>query len=356
MVDSSAAQEAGNAMVGDGLLDLPALERYLAKELPEGPTGVLTARLIAGGRSNPTYDISDGSRHWILRRPPYGEILQSAHDMSREARVMGALGGSAVPVPTVVAHCEDTEVLGVPFYVMDRLEGRTYRTREGTGTLTVEQRRALAENMVTTLVALHSIDPADVGLADWGRPDGYLERQVSRWGRQWHKIKTSERPEVDDLVERLTRSLPPLRFPGIVHGDFKIDNLMVDHDDPSRILGLLDWEMSTLGDTLTDLGILISFWDEPGQMHNPITAGATAHAGFPTAAEVVALYAERRSISVDDLEWYIVFADFKIAVILEQIHHRHLQGTTVGDWFDDIGDMVGPLLTRARERADRAGL
>ncbi|WP_235739081.1 phosphotransferase family protein [Nocardioides alcanivorans] len=356
MVDASTTREAPDAAEERDLLDLRALEHYLVKELPHGPAGPLTARLIAGGRSNPTYDVSDGSRHWILRRPPYGEILQSAHDMSREARVMGALHGSAVPVPMVVAHCQDAEVLGAPFYVMDMLEGRTYRTHEDTGTLSVEQRRALTESMVTTLVALHSIDPADVGLADWGRPEGYLQRQVSRWGRQWHEIKTSERSEVDELVERLTRSMPPLRFPGIVHGDFKIDNLMVDHDDPSRILGLLDWEMSTLGDTLADLGVLISFWDEVGRLHNPITAGATAHEGFPSADEVVALYADRRGIDVDDLEWYIVFADFKIAVILEQIHHRHLQGTTVGDWFDDIGDMVGPLLTRARDRADRAGL
>lgn len=332
------------------------LERYLADRIAGGFAGPLTARLIAGGRSNPTYELTDGQRAWILRRPPYGEILQSAHDVSREARVMGALAGTAVPVPTVVAHCEDDSVLGAPFYVMDKLEGRTYRTHEDTATLTPEQRRALTDSMVTTLVALHSIDPADVGLADWGRPEGYLERQVRRWHRQWHSIKTSERPEVDELVERLSASMPELRFPGIVHGDFKIDNLMVDHDEPSKILGLLDWEMSTLGDTLADLGILVSFWDEVGQLHNPITAGATAHEGFPTAAEVVAMYAERRGIAVDDLEWYVVFADFKIAVILEQIHHRHLKGTTVGDWFDDIGDMVGPLLERARDRADRVGL
>lgn len=337
-------------------LDVAALERYLTAELAGGLVGPLQARLIAGGRSNPTYELTDGHSYWILRRPPYGEILQSAHDMSREARVMSALAGSAVPVPRVVAQCADASVLGAGFYVMDKIEGRTYRTAEDTGTLTPEQRKGLSESMLDTLVALHETDPAEVGLADWGKPQGYLERQVRRWARQWHTIKTAERPEVDELVTTLERSMPPLRFPGIVHGDYKIDNLMVAHDDPSRILGVLDWEMSTLGDTLADLGILISFWDEVGQLHNPITAGATAHEGFPTGAEVVAQYAERREISIDDLEWYIVFADFKIAVILEQIHARHLKGGTVGDWFDDIGAMVEPLLGRARERAVRAGL
>ncbi len=341
---------------GTSGLDVEALGRYLSGTLPDGVRGRLQARLIAGGRSNPTYELTDGQSHWILRRPPYGDVLQSAHDMSREARVMSALEGTAVPVPRVVARCDDDSVIGAGFYVMDRIEGRTYRTADDTSALSVVQRSALTDSMLDTLVALHEIDPADVGLADWGRPDGYLERQVRRWARQWHAIKTSERPEVDELVTILERSLPPLRFPGIVHGDYKIDNLMVSVDDPTRILGVLDWEMSTLGDTLADLGILISFWDEVGRFHNPITAGATAHEGFPTGAKVVAKYAERRGIEIDDLEWYIVFADFKIAVILEQIHARHTQGTTVGEGFDDIGGMVGPLLGRARDRAASAGL
>lgn len=337
-------------------LNLDALSVYLDQHVEGGLAGPLTARLIAGGRSNPTYELSDGTRDWVLRRPPYGEILQSAHDMSRESRVMIALAGSAVPVPHVVAHCADEAVLGAEFYVMDKLVGRTLRTQDDTATLTPEQRLALTESMLDTLVALHEIDPASVGLGEWGKPQGYLERQVRRWSRQWHAIKTSERPEIDEVVAALERSMPELRFPGIVHGDYKIDNLMLDVDDPTRILGVLDWEMSTLGDTLADLGTLISFWDEIGTFHNPITAGATAHQGFPTAEEVVAKYAERRGISIDGLDWYIVFADFKIAVILEQIHARHLRGTTVGDWFDDIGAMVGPLLHRARDRAVRAGL
>lgn len=355
---SSSANISGEAGAGPAAadLDIDALARHLDEALPNGLRGKLRARLIAGGRSNPTYELTDGTSYWILRRPPYGEILQSAHDMSREARVMSALAGSAVPVPTVVDHCEDTSVLGAGFYVMDKLEGRTLRTHEDTGALTPEQRAGVTDAMLDTLVALHDIDPAKVGLADWGKAEGYLERQLRRWSRQWHMVKTSERPEVDELLELLGKTVPPLRYPGIVHGDYKIDNLMIDKDDPTQILGVLDWELSTLGDTLTDLGNLISFWDEVGQMHNPITAGATAHEGFGSAQYVVEKYAERRGISIDDFAWYIVFADLRLAVILEQIHARHLQGTTVGAWFDDIGGMVGPLLERARQRADTAGL
>jgi aminoglycoside phosphotransferase (APT) family kinase protein len=313
--------------------------------------GPLRTSLIAGGRSNPTYDVTDGMQHWILRRPPYGTVLPSSHDMAREVRIISALAGTTVPVPRVVATCDDAEVIGAPFYVMDRLDGRTYRTAEDTASLTQAECARLAESMVDTLVALHELEPGSVGLADWGRPDGYLERQLDRWGRQWEAVKTSDRPEVDQLMRALSASLPATGVPGIVHGDYKIDNVMVAHDDPGRILGVLDWEMATLGDTVADLGILVSFWDEVGGVHNPITSGATARVGFPTAREVIERYSERRGVPVEDIDWYVVFADFKIAVILEQIHARHLQGQTVGEWFADIGDMVGPLLERARARA-----
>lgn len=337
-------------------LDLFALSVWMQEELTDGLAGPLTAELIAGGRSNPTYELSDGTRYWILRRPPYGEILQSAHDMSREANVMTALAGSVVPVPRVVGLCRDPDVLGAEFYVMDKLVGRTLRTAADTEALTPDQRSGLAESMIHTLVALHQIDPADVGLADWGRPQGYLERQLNRWERQWHLVKTSERPRINEVIGSLRRSIPKTSFPGIVHGDYKIDNLLVHNDDPTEILGVLDWEMSTRGDTLADLGTLVSFWDEIGSFNNPITAGATALEGFPTTEEVVQTYADLRGISIDSLDWYLIFADLKLAVILEQIHARHVAGTTVGDWFDDVGDMVGPILDRSHDRAARSGL
>ena len=328
------------------------VRRWLAAIEPVGDR--LTARLIAGGRSNPTYELTDGSRHWILRRPPVGHVLPTAHDMGREYRALTALYGTAVPVPRTVGLCADTDVIGAPFYVMDKLDGVTLRSPADTGRLTPAQRRSLTDAAVRTLVALHEVDPASVGLADWGRPDGYLERQLKRWQRQWEASATAPRPEVDELHARLAGSMPDSRFPGIVHGDFKIDNLMVGRDDPTTILGLLDWEMSTLGDTLTDLGILCSFWDQEGEFFNPITAGATALPGFPTRDEIVDAYARARGIDVTDLDWYLVFADFKIAVILEGIHARHVQGHTAGEDFEGVGDMVGPLLNRAMERATRS--
>lgn len=333
-------------------LDTAAVRRWLVEHV-DSPVGEeLTAELIAGGRSNPTYSITDGQRSWILRRPPIGHVLPTAHDMGREYRVMTALRDTAVPVPRTVGLCEDPSVIGANFYVMDKLDGITLRTAEDTGRLTPAQRASISESMADILVALHQIDPADVGLADWGRPTGYLERQLRRWMQQWEKSETAPRPEVHEVHARLAASLPESNYPGIVHGDFKIDNLMVDREDPTRILGLLDWEMSTLGDTLADVGILCSFWDHEGEFHNPITAGATALEGFPLREDMVRLYGAARGIDVDALDWYIVFADFKIAVILEGIHARYLQGHTEGEDVANIGPMVGPLLERALQRAD----
>ncbi|MGU3433049.1 phosphotransferase family protein [Actinomycetes bacterium M1A6_2h] len=331
-------------------LDCTQVRAWL-DEVEAQRVGEVTAHLIAGGRSNPTYELTDGSKRWILRRPPYGHVLPTAHDMSREYRALSSLAGTAVPVPRTVGLCEDPSVIGASFYVMDKLDGITLRTRADTSQLTPDQRSRLADSMITTLADLHSIDPAAVGLSDWGKPDGFLARQLSRWQRQWEASATSERREVAELLTRLHAGLPKRSHPGIVHGDFKIDNMMVDRSDPTRILGVLDWEMSTLGDTVTDLGILCSFWDQEGEFFNPITAGATALPGFPSREELIDRYSAARGIEIPDIDWYLVFADFKIAVILEGIHARHLQGHTEGDDFADVGDMVGPLLDRALERA-----
>ncbi|ANW67102.1 acyl-CoA dehydrogenase [Mycobacterium sp. djl-10] len=336
--------------------NIDRLRHWLADAETQPVGEHLDARLIAGGRSNPTYELTDGRRSWILRRPPVGHVLPTAHDMGREYRALTALQGSAVPVPRTVALCDDTTVIGARFYVMDKLEGITLRTAQDTARLTEQQRENLSRKAIQVLADLHRIDPAQVGLADWGRPDGYLERQLSRWMRQWQSSVTRERPQIEELHRRLSGALPASDYPGIVHGDFKIDNLMVAADDPTRIIGLLDWEMSTLGDTLTDLGILCSFWDHAGEFHNPITAGATALPGFPTRDELVAAYLSARDIDVDDIDWYLVFADFKIAVILEGIHARHLQGHTEGEDFAGVGAMVDPLLDRALERASRSAV
>lgn len=332
-------------------LDLIALSRWLNAQVEGGISETLTARLIAGGRSNPTFELSDSDRHWILRRPPYGHVLPSAHDMSREHRVLSALQRTPVPAPRVVGLCVDNHVIGAQFYVMEKLEGRTLRTQEDTAALTEAQRASLKDSMLDALVTLHQVVPEEVGLGGWGRGDGYLQRQLDRWRNQWQASETRPRAAVDEVLRRLIAALPSSPLPGIVHGDFKIDNMMVDLDDPSRIVGVLDWEMSTLGDTLADVGILCSFWDQAGEPYNPITAGATALHGFGTREDIVRDYAQRRGVDIEGMDWYMVFADFKLAVILEGIHARHLQGQTVGSGFEGIGEMVDPLLDRALQIA-----
>lgn len=335
----------------DGL-DLPSLTRWMDSKVPGGLASPLTGHLLVGGRSNPTYALSDGTREWVLRRQPLGQFPSGAHDMGREFTILSALAPTAVPVPAVVGLEREPGVLDASFYVMERLEGQTLRTQSETSMLTEEQRRAVSESLLDTLVALHSVEPASVGLQDWGRPEGYLERQVDRWDKQWAAACTVQRPEFNLLIKRLRRATPISHYPGILHGDYKIDNVMVAHDDPTRIVGVLDWEMATRGDTLADLGLLISFWDEEGKFFNPVTAGATALPGFLSSHEVIEGYVRRRDIPVDGLDWYIVLADLKVAVVLEQIHARFLRGETVGDGFSDVGDMVGPLIERALERAE----
>lgn len=333
-----------------GQVDLDRLRPVLNGWVDPPITGALTVELIAGGRSNPTYVVRGDDRSWVLRRPPYGFILPTAHNMAREHTVISALASTTVPVPRTLGLCEDAAVLGAPFYVMEHLSGRTLRSERDTVDLDPAQRRRLSESMLDVLVALHEVDPAEVGLGDWGRPVGYLERQLSRWTQQWQASSTRPRPGVEELLSRLTRARPATAHHGIVHGDYKIDNIMVDPADPGSIVGVLDWEMSTLGDTMADLGVLISFWDEPGVPHNPIVEGATALPGFLSRQEMIEGYLTRRGLDPGPIDWYVAFADFKVAVILEGIYARHLRGFTVGEDIDSVGDMVDVLLDRALTR------
>ncbi|MFF5567460.1 phosphotransferase family protein [Streptomyces sp. NPDC012623] len=323
-------------------LDPERLRGHLDRALPGLVSGALDARLIEGGRSNLTYTVTDGARRWVVRRPPLGHVLATAHDMSREYRVIAALHPTAVPVPEPLLLCEDESVLGAPFYVMEHVAGTPYRTAEQLAPLGAARTRAAVLELVDTLVELHAVDPGAVGLAGFGRPEGFLDRQLRRWGKQLDGSRSRELPGIDELHAALGRSMPVSPAPTVVHGDFRLDNVLIGEDD--RIKAVLDWEMSTLGDPLTDLGLLVMYsapLDLPG---SPISTTAGA-AGHPSPAELVERYAAGSGRDTSGLSWYTAFAWFKLAVILEGIHYRYTLGRTVGPGFDRIGDLV-PVFIR----------
>ncbi|MFE5299202.1 phosphotransferase family protein [Streptomyces sp. NPDC056632] len=318
-------------------LDLDRLRGHLDRERPGLVTGPLEARLIEGGRSNLTYAVTDGTGRWVVRRPPLGHVLATAHDMKREHRVISALHATPVPVPGVVTLCEDESVLGAPFYVMEFVEGTPYRSAAELAPLGPERTRAAVLGLVDTLVDLHSVDPAAAGLDDFGRPEGFLDRQLRRWGKQLAASRGRDLPGIDELHAALGRSLPVSPAATVVHGDYRLDNVLIGTDD--RIRAVLDWEMSTLGDPLTDLGLLVMYSTPLDLPNSPISTTATA-AGHPSSAELIERYAARSGRDTGALAWYTAFAWFKLAVILEGIHYRYTLGQTVGAGFDRIGELV----------------
>ncbi|SBT37000.1 phosphotransferase family protein [Micromonospora auratinigra] len=329
-------------------LDLDRLGPYLAAHRPELAAGPLSARLIAGGKSNLTYLLRSGEREVVLRRPPLGHVLATAHDMAREHRVISALAPTDVPVPAALLLCVDESVLGAPFYLMEKVDGEVYRSRAQTDPLTAAQRRELALAMMDTLAALHRVEPASVGLADFGRPEGYLARQVRRWAGQLDRSRSRPLPGIDELRDALAGSVPEGANAGrIVHGDYRLDNLLAVVD-PVAVRAVLDWEMATLGDPLADLGLLLTYWSVLGDSElaegNPVADGIGPRAGFPSGAELIDRYAGRSDVDVGPLHWHVALGCFKLAVICEGIHYRHTLGQTLGGGFDRIGEMVAPLV------------
>ncbi|MGW1271088.1 phosphotransferase family protein [Streptomyces sp. NPDC002491] len=318
-------------------LDLDRLRALLERERPGLVHGPLTGRLIEGGRSNLTYAVSDGEAKWVVRRPPLGHVLATAHDMKREHRVISALHPTSVPVPRPVLLCEDDDVLGAPFYVMEFVEGTPYRTADELAPIGERRTRDALLSLVDTLVELHAVDPAEVGLADFGRPEGFLDRQLRRWGKQLDASRSRELAGIDELHAALGRELPASPGAAVVHGDYRLDNVLIGPDDTIR--AILDWEMSTLGDPLTDLGLLVMYSVPLELPNSPISTTASAP-GHPSPAELVERYAAGSGRDVAAVAWYTAFAWFKLAVILEGIHYRYTLGQTVGRGFDRIGELV----------------
>ncbi|MDR8414612.1 phosphotransferase family protein [Nonomuraea sp. 3-1Str] len=330
-------------------IDLPRLSAWMADHVPD--TGEpLSVSLISGGRSNLTYLVEGRDRRVVLRRPPLGHVLPTAHDMRREWRVISALAPTPVPVPEPVAFCADEDVIGAPFYLMGHVEGAAVRTKEELGEPEPEHARRLSERLAEVLAAIHAVDYGEVGLDGFGRPDGYLARQLDRWCQQWERSKTAELPEYDRLVTRLRDRLPSASAGTLVHGDYRLDNTLVRLAPEPEITAVVDWEMSTLGDPLADLGLTLTYWQDPGDEERasiPVAGDVTLAPGFLSAAEFAAHYAKASGRDIPDLGFYVAFGNFKLAVIVEGIHARFRQGKTVGEGFEEIGSAVPVLIARA---------
>ena len=340
-------------------IDPDGVAAFLREVLPEVP-GPPRFELISGGRSNLTYRVRVGELELVLRRPPLGHVLPTAHDMAREYRVLRALAGTDVPVPRPVAFCEDASRIGAPFYLMEYRPGVVLDRELPPGFAEgPEQRRRIGLALAETLARLHAVDPERVGLGDFGRPEGFVERQVRRWARQWEGNRVAPLPEVDELLRRLARALPPAGDAAIVHGDYRLGNLALDPGEPGRVAAIYDWEMATLGDPLCDLGYTLIYWAEPGEEGvGGIGAGGvgsvTALPGFPTREELAAAYARASGREIHHLDFYRVLALTKLAVIAEGIYKRVRMGAAVGADLESIRRPTAELAARALAIADAA--
>jgi aminoglycoside phosphotransferase (APT) family kinase protein len=327
-------------------LDLSLVTDWFDAELPGTRCGPLRASLLEGGKSNLTYLIDDGQTSWALRRPPLGHVLPTAHDMAREYRVIAALGAAGYPVPRPIALCAGDGVLGAPFYLMAFVPGVVFDDAPALAVLGFEQAQHVSDCLVRTLAQLHAIDPERVGLADFGRPDGFLQRQVRRWTQQWHSSVTRPVPAIDEVIARLTERIPESLRVSVLHGDYRLTNVRFS-SDLQGIAAVVDWEMATIGDPLTDLGMLYTY-HELSERSDAIMPVLSAADGFLVPDEILDSYTSLTEADLSQIAWYIAFGYFKLAVISEGIAARHLKGETVGDGFSQFHDLVPQLVDQAR--------
>jgi aminoglycoside phosphotransferase (APT) family kinase protein len=325
------------------LLPTAPLEAFLdAHALGSGP---VTATRIGDGASNLTFLIERGDARVVLRRPPPPPLPPSAHDMVREARVQLGLARAGVRVPRILAVCEDESVIGLPFYVMEEVVGEVVCDELPPALDTPEDRRELGFALVDALIELHAVDWQACGLDGIGKPRGYLARQLRRWSGLWEINATRELAACQAIGERLAADVPESPPTTVVHGDYRLGNVMIAPDPPARVAAILDWEMATLGDPLADLGYLIVCWSEPGAVEHPLLLStATAQPGFATRAELVARYAEGTGRDVSRLDWYQAFALWKASVFCEAIYGRYLRNEREDSWAAALCDGVPRLL------------
>ena len=347
-------------------LDWTKVAAWIRDHMPAGYAGRLdeemTVTQFSGGHSNLTYELRFGDVEMVLRRPPFGVGRGTSHDMGREHRILAALAPTYGRVPRPVAYCGDDAVLGAPFYAMERVRGTILRGVRDGRALGAEGMARAADAFVQEMAAVHAVDVAAAGPGDLGRPDGYVARQVSGWTRRWIAARTADVPDVERAAAWLAERQPPERGATLIHNDLKYDNLVLDPDDPGRVLAVLDWEMATLGDPLMDLGTSLGYWVEAGDAPalHALGLGITALPGNPTRAELVTRYAAATGRDVSDAVFYYVFGLFKLAVVAQQIHARWVQGLTRDPRFERLGDSVralGRTAVRAldRERLDPGG-
>jgi aminoglycoside phosphotransferase (APT) family kinase protein len=341
-------------------LDFNALEKYLRLELktilPEVDLDCfeMEFRQFPGGHSNLTYLVHLGPREFVLRRPPFGPVAPTAHDMPREYKLLAAINPVFGLAPRPYLLCEDTAIIGVPFYLMERRRGFVIR-REMPAEIedSLDLRRSISESLVDTLAALHRVDIHPTGLAGIGKPVGFVTRQVRGWADRWLRSKISEVPEIDEIIAWLLDRLPPepdeSRPATLVHNDFKLDNVMLDYSDPARVVAVLDWEMCTVGDPLVDLGILLCYWPEKNdpEARRDSISSVTTEPGWMTRAEIIHRYAEKTGRDLSGIKFYEVFAIFKIAVVIQQIYFRYLRGQTRDERFAGFGARVEGLARAA---------
>ena len=330
-------------MIFEGL-DLAAVQKFFDTAVPE-VRGPLSAELLPGGRSNLTYRLTDGHSTWVLRRPPLGGLTPSAHDMTREYQVVSALADTSVPVPRPVALGADLAILGMPFSVVNYVPGQVIRTQDELHALPDADIIRCAYGLIDVLAELHAVDPDAVGLGGFGRPAGYLARQIRRWHDQWNRVRSRVLPDVETLHLRLAETCPAESATSIVHGDYRIDNAILDASDAGTVRALVDWEMATLGDPLADLGLHLAYSDPALDFVLGDCAASTSKR-LPSADDLAQRYAIASGRNLDHLAFYRALGYFKGAVIAAGVHARYTGGFTLGSGFETAGQAV-PLLAAA---------
>jgi aminoglycoside phosphotransferase (APT) family kinase protein len=339
-------------------LDLSKLEPFLRTHFVNEP-GEILVRQYPNGHSNLTYSLRIGSREMVLRRPPFGSKVKTAHDMGREFRVLSKLHAQYPPSPQVLCFCDDDSVLGAPFYLMKPIHGVILRRDVPPGVdFSPEVARSVSESFLDNLALLHSLDYSSIGLADLGKPQGYLERQVRGWVERYHGSRTHDIPQVEAISNWIQQHMPSSGSAALIHNDYKYDNVVLDPNDLAKIIGVLDWEMCTIGDPLTDLGSALAYWVDASDPSEILETrwGPTTYPGSLTRAQLVQRYAQKTGRDVSDMSFYLVFARFKIAVIVQQIYYRYHQGLTHDERFATMPHRIKLLFRSALETAETGAI